>query len=276
MTNKKLKSKTFPVFVHIERAGGTTLHYILQGCIPGYLGLHPWYYWTNEYENGFRVQELKVLLKIAPWVRGIGGHTVKPYYEYENIIGKSVAYVTFIRDPVARYISHYNYQKKCMNINWTMQSFIAEKRFSNFQTVRIAGKPCLDTAIKILEKKFTFVGLIEDYVKSVQKMCSTLSIPCPTKESVLKKNSVKSHYEHNEKTLRKIKKENSLDIRLYNYVVKNIWPKYNLIDINPDIGGNILKIRRFYSIIINTPIRMCLEGILHKKYGLIRHPSKNT
>ena len=272
MKNKKLKSTTFPIFVHIERAGGTTLHYLLQGCIPGYLSLHPWYYWTNEYENGFREKELKVLLKIAPWVRGVGGHTVKPYYKYENIIGKPISYVTFIRDPVARYISHYNYQKKCMNIHWTMKSFIAEKRFSNFQTVRIAGKPCLDTAIKILEKKFTFVGLVEHYVKSVQKMCRTLSIPCPMKENIIKKNSVRSNYEYNDDTLIKIKKENNLDISLYNYVVKNIWPKYNLIDINPDMDYKIFKIWRLYSSIINMPIKICLEGILHKKYGLLRHP----
>ncbi len=50
--------RKFLCFVHVERAGGTTLQRLLLNLFPTYLSLKPWYCWANEPENCFVPAEL--------------------------------------------------------------------------------------------------------------------------------------------------------------------------------------------------------------------------
>ena len=103
-------------FIHIERAGGTTLHYIFRNNFLRYLTLTPWSYWANKGENVFSKHEAKWLFRLLPFTPGFGGHTTRCYLDYEEVVG-ALNYITFLRDPIRRYKSHYNYQRKVMNIN---------------------------------------------------------------------------------------------------------------------------------------------------------------
>lgn len=51
--------------VHIERSGGTTLHYILRSNFLSFMTLTPWEDWTNKEENSFSPQEAGILLEFC-------------------------------------------------------------------------------------------------------------------------------------------------------------------------------------------------------------------
>ena len=54
----------FVCFVHIERAGGTTLNEWLQRSISGYYEAHTWYYWSNEPECILSAREFRALARV--------------------------------------------------------------------------------------------------------------------------------------------------------------------------------------------------------------------
>lgn len=157
----------FPCYIHIEKCAGTTLHHTLKYNFPGYMVLRPWYYWLNEEGNNLSAKELKAIKTIFPFLSGIGGHTTRTFLKYEDIIKKPFTYFTILREPIARYMSHYNHQVNKMNINWSLEEFIDDDRFNNFMTRRIAGKEDLELAKKRLLEDYDFVGLFEKLNESL-------------------------------------------------------------------------------------------------------------
>ena len=94
--------------------------------MPAYLSLKPWYFWSNEPNNYLSSSELKRIIKLYPFLSGIGGHTTRTYANYEDVVDKNIKYFTFLRDPIARYMSHFNHQVNKKGIDWTIESFINE------------------------------------------------------------------------------------------------------------------------------------------------------
>lgn len=124
----------FLIFIHIEKAGGTTFHHIIKQNINTYVTLNNSIFWQRH--NGlFTPSMFSNLIKSYPFVKGIGGHTLRRYFDYDKYLeNKETKYLTFLREPISRYLSHYFYQKKKMGINWTLESFCASSEFNNFQT----------------------------------------------------------------------------------------------------------------------------------------------
>ncbi len=220
----------FFCFIHIEKAGGITLHHLLWHNISNYVNLKPIYFWSNEKDCYFKNSELDLLLKYKKKVSGIGGHTVRSYAGYEIIIRGQINYFTFIRNPEYRYLSHYFHQLDKMGIKRTIIEYLNEPRFNNYMTVRIAGEENFDKAIEELEKKFTFVGLVEDFNQSVLLLNKLVFMgklnPLYEKKNVTINNSREKILQLHEKYSEKIIENNWLDIKLYRYVKNNLFPTY--------------------------------------------------
>jgi len=219
-------------FIHIEKAGGSTIHNWFKYYLPTYVSLHPWYYWSNEIGNHLTVKELGILSKLHPNIAGFGGHTTRHYLDYHKKLNSNINYITFLRDPIARYLSNYQYQREVMGIEWTLDEYLNETKFNNFMTVRIAGNQDVDKAIDEIENRFAFVGLVEKFDESVLLICQILGLK-----------SLKPYYERinegdkeskiifedlpeNVKT--RIVKNNELDIKLYDRVKTNIFPRQSI------------------------------------------------
>jgi len=221
--------KDFIVFVHIEKASGTTLHNWLKYNIPGYLSIKSWNPWTNESDAAFSPKDLKMLKFLFPFLKGIGGHSCRNYLDYQKVIHKNVRYFTFFREPKGRYLSHLQYQIDKKDIQWTVDSFLDETRFNNFMTKRIAGSENLDIAIEKLND-FDFIGLTEKFNESLILL-----------NSILFENEFNTGYEKLNIGLRstkinfesltsaqkeKLLKNNELDIKLYKYAVEKKFDAY--------------------------------------------------
>ena len=162
-----MSENKFLYCVHVERSGGTTLHRLLQNLFPGYLSLRPWWCWANEPENAVGEEELAALHRWVPGLSGVGGHTTRSWNVNPRLVGQPVMRFTFLRDPIARYMSHFNYQRVRMGVDWTIENFVAEERFANYHTKRYAGRFDLAEAKRVLSEDFEFVGLTDRFDESL-------------------------------------------------------------------------------------------------------------
>lgn len=88
-------------FVHIYKCAGTTFNVLLRH----HFGIH------HVDRFGFRERvlcgnDLRAVQKLYPKVQSIAGHPVRPHGDLETVV-PDIRYYTFLRDPVARAISHF-------------------------------------------------------------------------------------------------------------------------------------------------------------------------
>ena len=158
--------------IHIERSAGTTFDDILINNYSYYYSLKSFEKWTNKKGSYFNSNNLKYLRMLFPFIKGLGGHNMRSWLGYEKYFN-DILYVTFIRNPIERYVSHYLYQKYNIGKNWTFNEFLKEKRFNNFMTIRFSENGDLNEAKQNLSK-IDFVGLIEEFDTSMLLLKETL------------------------------------------------------------------------------------------------------
>ena len=148
------KNKDFIINIHIEKAAGTSFHHSLRQNIPFYLTLNNHLFWAKH--NGqFSSDMFKKLMKRLPFINSLGGHTLRSYFNYENYVeDKNIKYITFLRDPIYRYVSQYNYGRIKMNAKYNLETFLEMENYKNFQTKKIAGTDNIELAKDILDTKF--------------------------------------------------------------------------------------------------------------------------
>ena len=232
--------KRFIVFIHIERAGGTSLHHLLHYNFKNYKTINPYYLYTNKEEAFFRLENLKKLLQRYPKLDGIGGHTTRSFLNYESAVNNPIFYITFLREPISRYMSHFNYQRQVMNINWSIEDFIEDEYFNNFQTKRIIGEANFKKAYNEL-LKYSFVGLSEEYNQSLLMLSKKIDWynfnPLYEKKNEIPSKSKSIKFSELDKEVQeKIISNNSIDIELYNAVKSEIYYKQK-----KDYKGNLEK-----------------------------------
>ncbi len=214
-------------FVHIERAGGTTLHHIFRNSFLTFMTLSPRGYWTNDPANEMWPEEVKGLLRLLPFTKGIGGHFTRSYLGYEQAAGRAVRYVTFLRHPVQRSVSQLRFHREKKNIDWSVDDFLSEPRFHHWMTKRIAGSENLEEAKRAVAEDFGFVGLVERFDESLILMKNQLclwdldiryekrnaNIQMPTKDQP-------------PLPLERFSEINALDLELYDFVCSEVFPTY--------------------------------------------------
>lgn len=219
--------RNFIIFPHIEKNAGSTLSYILHQNFPFYVGL------DSEPKRGnakaFDEHALEGLLRITKYkIQGIGGHTIHPYFDYGSKLPTNLQsfYLTFVREPISRWLSHLNYRIAVMKQNWDIQRFLETEEFSNFQTKKLCGQPNAELAISIL-KKFSLVGILERFDEGLlllkDKLGDDFNINYQRiNVSSNKRNNLNIHNLTSEE-LALIRAANEEDIKLYEYVTDVLY-----------------------------------------------------
>jgi hypothetical protein len=233
-------------FIHIERAGGTTMHHIFRNNFLSFLTLTP-SLWSNEPGATLTAAELHGLLRALPFTRGFGGHSTRVYAGYERASRQPIDYITFLRSPVSRYISHFHYQVNTMNIPWTVESFLAEPRFGNFMTIRIAGAPDVGRAKELLRSQFSFVGLTERFDESLLLLRDSLNLPTLDVryelQNVGRSGETRTIGDLGRpEVVEEIRSQNRLDLELYEFVRDELYPE-SLSRYGPNLGTDLQHFR---------------------------------
>jgi hypothetical protein len=152
------------------KTAGTTMHYILRNNY----GLN----YVEISKPAFNHDNLSSLLRVNKSIKAIGGHSLRSVTKLE-LACPEIKYITFLRDPINRYISHYNHGRGINSHQMSFEERIKILGEADYQTKFItgsfdladrnflAGKKELEKAKQILAKEFLFVGLVEKFDESL-------------------------------------------------------------------------------------------------------------
>lgn len=220
-------------FVHIEKAAGTTLKHIFRRMFfLRHLTVRPYFkqenYKQTPYSAIFSAKDLQLVLHLNPLIKIISGHSVKPYADLEQT-GKRLRYITILRDPINRYISHYEHSLRLTKKTWTFEEFMNIEEHNNFQTRKIAGVVNIDKAKNCLESKFDVVGIVEQFDSFLALLALKYDFGKTIWKYEIRNKGKKSDLidEMRSKYREKIISINQIDIQLYNYVLSTIIKKNN-------------------------------------------------
>ena len=207
------------VFLHVPKTAGSTFQFILENSF-GPAACH-----TNHAKKRvFDADDLQFARKVFPWLRSLAGHNL---LDPLSLPIANPFYLTFLREPVARVISHY--QDSVMNGD-NRRTFEASLRqiddFENCQ-VKYLGGGSLDKA-KLFLEQCQFVGLTERFEHSLQ-ILERLS-PAKlnynyTRRRVAHSNSLQQSVTSDPRLMELAKEYNRLDLELYHFAVNEIYPR---------------------------------------------------
>jgi len=241
-----IQTKKILAFVHIEKAAGQTFTRILENnYIYKHCRVAPL---KKEHQGVFTADAMKTIIRINPFVEAISGHSVRPCSDLESLVPK-VRYVTLMRDPVKRYISHYQYWMQILKKNISFEEFLTLESVYNFQTKKIAGSADMIKAKKILKEKVFLVGVVEefdDFLKILKLKIAPQSFHCGYKrKNVAKANRIRDYINKNWGKYRdRVFENNVLDIELYDFAKNELFQSEKIAAlqsskrINHDINAN--------------------------------------
>jgi len=245
------------IFLHIPKTAGTSLRQIIEKEYPGKACIrlyHPTPYQPNV---------IKQIQAQLPTAQTLFGHVS---FGIHDVLGIEGDYIAFLRNPIDRVLSLYNHnarqpgmhhyttiQKGMSLLDWLQSEITVETNNHITRIIAGYGQPdmlddnsILEQAIKNLEQNFCFVGLMEKFAESVNRLGNQLgwkhsyNIPdlkvhTPFQKIVarlrnqlgwkvsytipyLNVGSTQSIHQMDAKTQAALEKYNRLDILLYQFV----------------------------------------------------------
>jgi hypothetical protein len=173
-------------------------------------------------------KDLNRILRINPFIRCISGHTIRALSDLKRIV-PGIKFITIVRKPVERYISHYLYLKYWFKNSHSFEEFLRNETYSDLQTKMVAIENNVDRAKTVLEDYFWLVGTTENFNEFLMLLQKEFDINISylkykkQNTSLQKNTKSKSDFEEiYSKYLEDIKERNKNDIELYEYTQNEI------------------------------------------------------
>jgi hypothetical protein len=216
-------------FIHIEKAAGSTISSILRRSyglrhaeVCGWRNA-----WSTE-DDLVLPEDLERTRWIFPALQSIAGHGVKPYAGLERVC-PGIRYYTFLREPLDRCASHFQFQIQVMKKRVSFEQWIRTAGYRNFQTQKLTGGEDAAAAIEMLEQRIEFVGLMERFNESLVMLRrrfpdEPLDI-CYRAKNVATDSSIKKQLLDDTASRELLVQANQEDCKLYDYVRKALYPR---------------------------------------------------
>ena len=224
------------IFLHIPKAAGSTLQSILLKLYdPGDLCLIYGKKGTRGMEEIEKIKDYPEPERMR--IRVLVGHMKFGLHSY---LRQPATYITFMREPVARIISHYFYtlnypghylydrvMENRMDLKDYVESGLSDE-LDNGQTRLLSGigqsvafggctPEMLETAKKNIREHFSMVGLSERFDETLLLMKNMFGWKTPYYQKINVGRQKMPREKISEDTLAAIRKYNEWDIRLYAY-----------------------------------------------------------
>ena len=218
-------------FAHIPKAAGQTVIALLRrhfGIRHVDVG--------RRARKGNTARDLRFDLHVYPWARSLSGHWLKPYIDFGEINNRLVWY-TFLRDPIKRFISQYQFGVEQMGLRmefeqWVHHITVTGGPIRNVQVCRMAGEEDLEAAKQILAEKVAGVGLVEHFNASLVVLRRRLGLETEgfrvayaRPKNVGSGDLAKRIRDNWDAYHNRILEYNALDIQLHAYATNTLWPQ---------------------------------------------------
>ena len=211
-------------FTHVQKAGGTTVEAVLRRHFGiRHMVVDPARGWL------YGEQDLAADLRINPWLRNVCGHWIRPFANFGRFRERMV-WFTMLREPVARYLSHYQHHVEHWNKKKRFEKFLTRRKQRNWQTRLIAGRQDVEAAKQILASQYRSVGLLERFDESLLLMRESLGFPEMRLQYGRPRNTAasgtmrESLLETMDRHGDACRENNRLDLELYDFVAREIFP----------------------------------------------------
>jgi hypothetical protein len=210
-------------FVHMEKAAGTSF----IGALRQTFGVNHCDVLYHEVHDSAEIaRQIQFARCVHPGLKSIASHNIRPQGISKD---SSLHLMTFLRDPVKRSLSHYQYQLDVLHKPKSFDEWIIEPRFRNLMTRKLVDGEDIEAAKEVLRERFFFVGLVERFEESIM-MLSRLS-PFPLDIRIRRENVRRGvdkieALRSDANALQALEEANKLDRELYRYVEKELWPRY--------------------------------------------------
>jgi len=175
--------------------------------------------------------------RIGPHLRVIAGHDLRPYGFIGTDVFDRFAWVTFLRDPVERFISHFFYDYQRSNAfaypkytgmrEISIQEWNSIEKVSNYQTRFLAGSDSLEDAKDILSRYFRWVGVTAFFADGLESFSRRFGL----KGFDFTETRANSRTGADSNAIINIDRDyvvecNRSDIELYRFVKHDLWPEF--------------------------------------------------
>lgn len=213
-------------FVHLHKTAGTTLSSILKNSFGA---SHCTVYSWSKNNRIFSADDFRRLSRLYPHLQSLSGHHIKAYSDLDSVCSP-VEYYTFLRNPLDRCASQYQYEVQVGGGRRLFAEWIQRPENQNYQTREIVGEVNLDKAIALLERKFMFVGLMGSFDESLLLFQHAVGANRLRRihyhhKLVAPDNTIKKQLLSDPVSLRLLLEYNQQDMALYSYVVSEIYPR---------------------------------------------------
>ncbi len=179
----------------------------------------------------FAAGELKRTNRAYPWLASISGPAIVPFGDLPAAF-PDMRFYTFLREPIDRCASEFVRQMNTQvgedALN-TFASWIQQPEVRNRQCLQICGVPDASTAIWRLNENIQFVGLIERFHESLVLFARWTGNTRVDVRYHLRKQAIESNLKKkllsNIESRRLLIEANREDVRLYDEVSRNIFPR---------------------------------------------------
>lgn len=211
-------------FCHIQKTGGITWLTLLRR----YFGLRH----QDHLVRAGQVllpDQLDRDLRLNPFARSISSHGLWPCVDYPRQSDRLVWY-TMLREPISRYISHYNHHAERWNAYRTFDEWLDIDMQRNWQTKMIGGGEDVQKAKEILRSKVEVVGLLERFNESCllfrdrfkwRNFRVAYGLPQNRNRGGAPARRVREEFDRYKA---RIIENNKLDIELYEFAKRELWP----------------------------------------------------
>jgi hypothetical protein len=228
-------------FIHIEKTAGSTLTAILRRSFGTRhcdvrLPLAKRRHHSRARRACVDAADLNRVQRLYRNLCGIAGHYVTPYSELARQC-PGLRYFTFLRDPSARFRSHYLNRTKTLT-EAAFEEWISGDWSHNWQTRMLAGEQNAEKAIALINERVGFVGLTEQFDESVVMLGDWLGEPSFRGEyrpanQLSKKHRAKELAERKEharyldtpSVRARIAEANAEDQKVYDFVRSTVFPR---------------------------------------------------
>lgn len=230
-------------FVHVAKTGGRTIEAMLRSA-------HGWRHCDAQHlrpiprEDPSRVrfsipkygpEEIAQLKSLMPGLKSLGGHHVALWSDVEQVI-PDVQYLIFLREPLKRGASHYQYHLQnddytglfgFRNFEW--DKWVNWETHHNHQVKMLSPRVDVDEAIRLIESKGAFVGLMERFDESLvlfKKLFAPDLRIAYRRKNTASDNSIARSLLADERKKAQIKEMYAKEFPLYEYVANELYPRF--------------------------------------------------